>query len=217
MRKIIIEFKFLNMKLIIFNYKFNKKCKFNILKKLILILLYLYNIQDYNKITILKIKNLRIIKNRTLLSFTKNNEDLLFKLEKEKLLEYISKSVGKNITNVRQIYLKKKLRFGNQIILIYKLIFYCQILGCKKIIIDKNPHNWFIKNTILNKQYRMKIEVSKDKKIKEFDFDTLIDKTSNFFYYSYLVKPKINFELLRDEIFKNLPKISTNINIDSFI
>ena len=34
------------------------------------------------------------------------------------LLQFISQSVGKNITKIRQIFVKTKLRFGNQIFLI---------------------------------------------------------------------------------------------------
>ena len=106
-------------------------------------------------------------------------------------------------------YLIQKLHFRNQLILIYKVNFYCQILRCQKIILEKH-HNWFIKNTIINKKFKMKIEIAEENNIKEFG--TLIDGTSNFFYYSKYKQPVYRVDLLKDEIFKNLPQVSIDIN-----
>ena len=176
-------------------------------KKFLLILVYITCLSQKKKVEKYIIKNLREKRNITLLSYGGSKEQLI-KLEKQKLLEYISKGIGKNITDVRQIYLGKKINFGNQIGLLYKAIYYCYILKCKKIILDKNLY-WYIKNTIKDKKYKIKIEVCRENEIKEFT--TLIDKTYNFFYYSYYLRPEIRFELLRGEIFKNIPKVSTNI------
>lgn len=153
----------------------------------------------------MKANTLEFINNETFSQYPTINEDELVKLEKNNLLEFLSKSVGKNITYFRQIFLKQKFRFGNQMILIYKVIFYCQILRCKKIIFQKT-NNWFIKITILNKKYKMKIELAEENNIKEYD--TLIDGTTNYFYYTKYIKPIYRVDLLRDEIFKNLPKVS---------
>ena len=76
-----------------------------------------------------------------------NSKSTLYMKEKNELLTFISKSVGKKITSVNTIFLSQKLMFGNQIILINLAIFFCEILGCKKIILDQN-WNWFIKHKI---------------------------------------------------------------------
>ena len=47
-------------------------------------------------------------------------------------------------------------------------------------------------------------------------FDTIIDKTHNFFYYSKYIKPILRINLLRKELIKNLKKISIEHN-DLFI
>ena len=179
--------------------------------KLALILINFYIIIYKKQFEILKVvNNLRDINRGNFSQFSKMDKEQLFRLEKIDLLKFLSKGVGKNIKKIRQIFLKQKFRFGNQIILIYKVIFYCQILECKKIILGKNEHNWFIKNTILDKKYRMKIEVAEENNIK--NFDTLIDETANLFYYSKYLKPVFRVGLLRNEIFKNLPRVSININ-----
>ena len=84
--------------------------------------------------------------------------------EKKELLNMISESIGRKITSVNIIFLSQKMRFGNQIILINLAIFFCEILGCKKIILDKN-WNWFIKNKIIYKKYRMIIDVLRNKRL----------------------------------------------------
>ena len=94
----------------------------------------------------LKIKPFIGNKNKTLTKFSDFNK--LFLFEKRNLLDLITKNVGKNITLVKSIYLGQKFRFGNQMIIIYKAIFYCQILGCKKIFLENN-YNWYIRNKII--------------------------------------------------------------------
>ena len=168
----------------------------------------------YKKIKIFKTK--RFIKSRrnsALIPIPKLFNDPLIKLEKQKLIEFISKSTKENITNIRQIYLLKKLKFGNQLIMISKAIFYCYILECKRIILIKG-NNWFIKNKVIIKKYKIIVEPGNSKNIK--NFDTLIDNTPNFFYYKNFIKPESSIPFIRKEIYKNLPKVLTNKN-DLFI
>ena len=117
------------------------------------------------------------------------------------------------MTIVKSIFLGQKKCFGNQLKIIYKTIFYCQILGCKKIILDKN-NNWYIKNKIINKRYKMVIEPNNKNNINIYN--AIIDKTSNFFYYSKFIKAKFRINLLRKELMKNIPTIPINHN-DLFI
>ena len=98
------------------------------------------------------------------------------------------------------------MRFGNKMHLIKKLIFFCKLLGCKKIILSKNK-NWFIKNRLINKKYKMIIDVKNEKSIQNPNI--IIDRTSNFFYYKILFRPEMDFESLKEEILKNLPKVNT--------
>jgi hypothetical protein len=134
-------------------------------------------------------------------------------MEKNELLKYISNRVGKKITFVKSIFIGNNYRFGNKLIIIYKIIFYCQILRCRKVFIDK-AKTWFIKRKIINKKYKMIIVPEEEKNI--YNYKTIIDKTDNFLFYIRYIKAQKRIDLLKNEILRNLPKVSTNPN-DLFI
>ena len=156
-----------------------------------------------------RLKQDTIINSTTLPNY--NNK--ILSMEKNELLKYISKSVGKKITFVKSIFIGNNFRFGNKLIVIYKIIFYCQILRCKKVFIDKT-NTWFIKRKIINKKYKMIIVPEEKKNL--YNYNTIIDRTANFFYYLRYIKAQRRIDLLKNEILRNLPKISTNPN-DIFI
>lgn len=178
-------------------------------KKLLLIFINLYYLLPRKNPKKYIMTKLRQIKNRTNNYYFESDKNLLIKLEKNNLLDFFSKGSGENITNVRQIFLGQKIHFGNQMTLLYKVIFYCQILKCKRIILDKNIY-WYIRHQIKDKKQKIKIEVGNENEIKEFT--SLIDKTDNFFYYSKYLKPNFRVDLLQREILKNIPKVSINNN-----
>ena len=83
-------------------------------------------------------------------------------LEKNKLLAFLSKCIEKNITKVKYIFLSPGLRFGNKIKHLENVIFYCHILKCKKILLDKKNF-WFIRKNLKIKKYKMSIEIKNEK------------------------------------------------------
>ena len=154
-----------------------------------------------------------IVIKKNIFFFLKEKENakssLLLK-EKKELLNMISKSIRKKITTVKTIFLSQKMMFGNQIILINLVIFFCEILGCKKIILDKN-WNWFIKNKIIYRKYRMIIDVGEIKDYKANNF-TIFDFSSNFFYYSKYIKPDLRMNIIKKEVLKNIPEFKIKSN-----
>jgi hypothetical protein len=88
-------------------------------------------------------------------------------------------------------------------------IFFCEILGCKKLILEKFE-NFYIKHKILDSKYNMTIEPS------YLNTDLLEKSTvlpSVFFFYHYqYIKPENRLYLLKSEILNNLPKVETNPN-----
>ena len=127
--------------------------------------------------------------------------------EKKNLLTFLSKYSNHKIKDVEIFFYGSKNRFGNQIIMISKIIFFCELLGCKRIILDKNI-NWFIKNKIYYSQYNMTIEPG-----NRFNFEnrhTLIDLSINWLYYFSYIKPEIRSEVIKQEILKNIPNIITD-------
>ena len=103
---------------------------------------------------------------------------LLYK-EKSNLMNLIIQNIGQNITYIHTLFLDHKRRFGNQFIILNKAIFYCEILGCKKIILNKK-YFWYIKHKIINKKYKMIIDIGEEDNYK--NKFTIFDKTYNFFY-----------------------------------
>jgi hypothetical protein len=119
---------------------------------------------------------------------------------KNQILELMSKSLGQKITSVKSIFLAQKSYFGNQILILSDIIFICEILGCKRIILDKK-YFWYIKNKIIDRKFKRIIDIGD---IKDYlNTSTIIDKTSSFFQKLYINR----MNLLRNEILNNLPKI----------
>ena len=188
-----------------------KICIKNI-KKLYIILLYFIII---NKI-IFFVKNLNyfdsfqnyyIDKYLSLKNKPLNRNDSIIIKEKINILNLLNKDAKKNITSVDSIFLATECNFGNSIVILNKLLFYCEIIGCKTIILDKDIF-WFIKMPIKIKKYNISIIV---------DNKTHCNNRSSLYYYSLSIfysildiKPEIRINLLRNEIIRNLNKINVN-------
>ena len=98
------------------------------------------------------------------------------------------------------------MKFGNLLCSLNKLIFYCEIIGCKKILLDKKIF-WFIKNKI---QIKNKITVDIIDKRKYNNSFGIFYNSSNLFLKFFKIKPEIRIKFLRLEIIKNLPRVKTN-------
>ena len=141
--------------------------------------------------TYLKIRNI----------FEQNNISLLEKNKKQEVFKLLSYHKGTNITSIDKIFYKGNLRFGNRLVALNKLIFYCEIIECKSIILDKNEF-WFIKNKIYIPKIKISIETGGFNKSINFYFTS-----SDLLYSTSIYKPEIRINLLRKEIISNLPKI----------
>lgn len=119
---------------------------------------------------------------------------------KKQLLEIISKCLGHNITSIKSIFLSQKIFFGNQIIILNNIIFICEILRCKRIILDKR-YFWYIRKKTIDRKRKIIISIGD---INDYlNTSTIIDKTYTFFYK--FCENRMN--VLRKEILRNLPKI----------
>ena len=79
-----------------------------------------------------------------LLNPPKDRNASIFEKEKKGLLKYLSKCTKRKLEKVESIFLNVTARFGNQLIILNKVIFFCEILKCKRIILNKEIY-WFIK------------------------------------------------------------------------
>lgn len=141
------------------------------------------------------------------------NNDIVVR-EKKNILKKISKELRKNISFINKIFITDNHNFGNSMALLNKFIFYCELIGCKTIILD-NKFYWFIKNKINLITNNITIEV--DDKSRYINNSSILFYNAKTFYHSFFnIKPEIRIHLLRNEILKNLPIINSS-NKDLYI
>ncbi len=155
------------------------------------------------------------------------NSPLIIK-EKKAILKTFTDNTGYKFPPGISIFLDMKFNFGNQLLILNKLIFYCEIIGCKRIILEKD-NNIYIKNTIYDKEYNIKIEVSNklhEDVFNNFNFDNnenkevddnkdnnyhyMMNIDSNFYYSMYNLRLENRYDIFKNEILKNLPKMNIN-------
>ena len=142
-----------------------------------------------------------------------NNNDSLVLDEKNNIFNFISRTIKKNVSSIKKIIFTKGTKFGNNLICLNKLIFFCEIIGCKEIDLS-NKAFWFIKNPIVLKDYNITInKIIDNKNIKKknnnkINSNIIYYDSFNIFAYFYKINPKISILPIRNEIIKHLPKIN---------
>ena len=187
----------------------DKLIYFKIFKLLLLFIIIIYK-------TYIKNNNENIIMRqfiepnlRSKISSSFNINDQTIALNKEQLLKIISIYVGRNISSVKSIFLSQKTTFENLVMLINNAIFYCEILQCKKVILD-NQYFWFIRKKIKYKKYKLIIT---NAKINKLDYrNIIIDKTNNLLNLSSFFRIESKINVIKNEVLTNLPKVKVNKN-----
>ena len=133
---------------------------------------------------------------------------------KEKLLNRFLSLLNKNnFTEIKYIYFTDINQFGNRIIILNNLIYYCEILGFKNIYLDSNL-NWYIKNRIISNNKNITMISSRNINCNDPNiscFKSVTDPVFFLFFPGY-IKPQVRLNLLKNEIKKNLPKVEINPN-----
>ena len=173
--------------------------------KVILFTIVILLIYEYYKYSLIKEKNeenqnndLKNYENnffsyfKSLKNISYNNSSFLEEY-RDRILKKFSQKLSKNITSLDNIYIDYFLKFGNQLVLFNKAIFYCEIIKCKKIFV----HPWnniYIRNTIYDEQFNLSIEIAKN-------YDDFKNKLSTYYYpyYNFLfIKPENRFPLFKN-------------------
>lgn len=137
---------------------------------------------------------------------SESNSFLIIK-EKKNILNFISKMMGKKIIKIKKIFYTSFMRFGNILVSLNKIIFYCKIIGCSNIILDKKKF-FIIKNKI-NIPNNITISVSDIKFSKKYE---MFRGNNKFLTSIFIFKPEIKLNLIRNEVIKNLLKVNTSID-----
>ena len=151
-------------------------------------------------INYLQLKNYTAMTNNTLRNQTQ------YELFNE--LKSYSKKQDKNISEVKIIYLKQSLKFGNSMILLNNLIAYCEVLDIRNIYLNIEM-DWPIADDIFTENINIyfispyQIECD-DKAVLCADYEP--------FFYLRVVKPEIRISLFKKEVKRNLPMINTDRN-----
>ena len=159
----------------------------------------------------------------------KNLNDSLVKKEINDIFANISNNIGMNITSLNEIYYNIENRFGNELVRFNKLIFYAELIGVKKIILNSD-NNLYIKNTIHDEKYNLTIEVRNYADIYNYNYQdyqnmilhmenpmfnqmyTCSNYFPNLFFIFFNLKVENRFGVIKNEILNNLPKVKINEN-----
>ena len=152
-------------------------------------------------INYLQLKNFSEITNKT--------EKYQIQLELFNELKSVDeKNINKNISEVKIMYLKESLKFGNSMILLNNLIAYCEVLNIKNIYLNIDVE-WPIVDDIFTD--KVNIYFASPYQI-ECEDKVVLCPDYKPFYYLAVVKPEIRINLFKDEVKRNLPMINTDRN-----
>ena len=121
------------------------------------------------------------------------------------ILDFFSRRKNKTMNKVETLSMNDISNFGNSHIQINNLIFYCEIVGCHKIIL--NAPKSLIKNPIYIKELNIKIIPGSEVNCK--DEFTVCDV---HIFDPIYIKPQIRTQYLKEEIFRNIPKVNIDPN-----
>lgn len=135
-----------------------------------------------------------------------NNSNINLK-DKFFLLPEVKKQIKKNnLTNIETIYGVSG-NVGNALISLNNLINICEKILCKNIVL-KGLNN-IIKNPIFYKNYNITIFPNLYENITKIDIRLSVKSA---FYFSYKKNHKMRLGIIRDELFKNIPKYKSKPN-----
>ena len=143
----------------------------------------------------------------------KNDTDNISKTKKKLLKDFIDLLIKPNVTEIKDIFFTSTLKYGNRMVILNNLMFYCELLGIKNIYLDSNL-TWFIKNKISTGKINIFMASSKDIDCDSNHIECFKPgKTASFFFlFQHHFKPQIRLYLIRNEVKKNLPKLEINQN-----
>ena len=169
-----------------------------------------YDSLEYDNVKYKEIKYLISLFSLNDLSKLTNN-DTLYKMKNE-LLNELQKNPKKLKVNSsledKIVYVDKSFHFGNSLVLLNNLIYYCEILNIKSIYLNSN-YKWPISQNI--SYGKMNISIISTKIINLND-DNIIIFDRKLIYFQKVFKPEIRINILKSEIKRNLPEIEINEN-----
>ena len=124
---------------------------------------------------------------------------------KIRFMNFISELKGKPVNKIDTFYMLKNCNFGNCLVTINNLIFYCEIIGCHRIIFFGQYS--LIRRPIYIKE--LNISIIQYSRVNCEDDTVLCLPFKNWNpFYTGLVKPEVRTQYLKEEIMRNIPQVN---------
>ena len=157
---------------------------------------------------ILILFSLKYINNINYKSFLISNKK---RIMKKIILFKIFKKTRTNKNNISTLFIKGKSRFGNLFISINNAIIYCELLNCKKIIIQYS-NNIYINNSIFCQKNNFIIEPNQTFNYIG-NYNSIILDFNFLFFKGFRYLGNINrLGIFKEQLLNNLPKVRTHPN-----
>ena len=117
------------------------------------------------------------------------------------------------ITQLDIFYLSQIMNFGNNLLTLNNAIFFCEIVGCKRIILNKYPlkRRWLIIKPVYNKKLNITIMLGSNVDCKNNRILCFYE-ISWCVYFPKVIIPQVRTDIVKEEILKNLPKVKIDPN-----
>ena len=126
---------------------------------------------------------------------------------KNQFMNFFSKLKKKNINKLETFFIAQNCYFGNCIITLNNVIFYCEIVGCHKIIFT--DHHSLIRHPIYIE--KLNITITPHSKVNCYDDTTLCPTFKKWDpFYPTFIKSQIRTQYIREEILRNIPQVKTD-------
>ena len=140
--------------------------------------------------------------------------DSLIKTElREALLIEVSRIKKQIIKRIDILFISYILNFGNNLLVINNAIFFCEIVGCHKIILNNTnlKRRLLIDKPVYNKQSNITIMQGSNVDCNNKNV-FCIDEVSWNIYYPRIIIPQVRTQIIKEEILRNLPPVNTDLN-----
>ena len=173
--------------------------------KSIIFLIYLLFIHKHKEVEKKELSELKYYFSFLLHKDKPINSSLIMR-EKNYILKLFSKYFNKTISE-NTFILNTRCNFGNCLIILNKVLFICEIIGCKNIILNKDIY-WFIKRNITITNNNLLISVNQHENYN--NNSSIIFNSFAIYYLIFTFRPEIRIHYLREEILRNIPTIAVN-------
>lgn len=128
-------------------------------------------------------------------------------------LAEISKLKNKTINQIDTFYISRNFNFGNSLISINNVIFYCEVVRCKNIILNQKnlTRRWLLpKKTKIEK---LNITIIQDSNVDCNSINIIcVYQISYDIFFPKVIIPEVRIYLVKKDILNNLPKVPIERN-----